>query len=82
MPSSAPVEARLRADNLPVLLLDTCILLDVVRATVRCLGTVYVRRATDLRGLLTSAPPGCALVVASMVPRYSIGQTTDESNER
>jgi hypothetical protein len=67
MPSIAAAEAQLRADNRPLLFLDTCILLDNIRATLRCLGTNYVRRAIELHGLLTSAPPKCALVVASMV---------------
>ncbi len=68
MPSIADAEAQLRADNRPVLFLDTCILLDIIRATYRCLGTGYVQRAVELRTLLTSDPPQCALVVASMVP--------------
>jgi hypothetical protein len=67
MPSIAAAEAPLRAADSPVLFLDTCVLIDVIRATLRCLGSNYVQRAIDLRGLLTAAPPGCALVVASMV---------------
>jgi hypothetical protein len=67
VPSIAAAEAQLRAADQPVLFLDTCILIDVVRATLRCLGASYVQRAIELRGLLASAPPGCALVVASMV---------------
>ncbi len=67
MPSIAATEAQLRADNRPVLFLDTCILLDVIRATYRCLGG-YVQRAAELHGLLTSAPPQGVLVVAAMVP--------------
>jgi hypothetical protein len=68
MPSIAAVEAQLRADDRPVLFLDTCILLDIIRATYRCLGTGYVQRAVELRTLITSDPPRCALIVASMVP--------------
>jgi hypothetical protein len=68
MPSIAAAEAQLRADNRPVLFLDTCILLDAIRATYRCLGSGYVQRAVELRTLLTSNPPQCALVVASIVP--------------
>src|SRR5438105_3070563 len=67
MPTIAAAEGHLRADNLPVLFLDTCILVDIIRATLRCLGTGYVQRATELHGLLTSVPPGCAVVVASMI---------------
>ncbi|MCI0464824.1 MAG: hypothetical protein L0Z62_48490, partial [Gemmataceae bacterium] len=68
MPSIAVVEAQFRLDNRPVLFLDTCVLLDVIRATLRCLGTHYVRSAVELRGLLTANPPACALAVASVVP--------------
>jgi hypothetical protein len=69
MPSIAATEAQLRADNRPVLFLDTCILLDIIRATYRCLGSGYVQKASELRTMLTSDPPLCALVVASMVPK-------------
>jgi hypothetical protein len=68
MPSIAASEARLRADNRPVLFLDTCVIVDIIRATLRCMGTNFVQSAVEFRGLLKSAPPGCALVVASMVP--------------
>jgi hypothetical protein len=68
MPSIAAAEAQLRADDRPILFLDTCILLDIIRATYRCLGSGYVQRAVELRTMLTSNPPQCALVVASMVP--------------
>lgn len=68
MPSIAAVEAQLRADDRPALFLDTCILLDIIRATYRCLGNDYVQRAIELRTLLTSDPPQCGLIVASMVP--------------
>ncbi len=68
MPSIAAVEAQLRADDRPVLFLDTCILLDIIRATYRCLGIGYIQKALELHTLLTSNPPHCALIVASMVP--------------
>ena len=68
MPSIAAAEAQLRAADRPVLFLDTCIIVDIIRATMRCMGTHFVQRAVELRGLLKSAPPGCALVVASVVP--------------
>jgi hypothetical protein len=60
MPSIAFAEAHLRAADRPVLFLDTCVLIDVIRATLRCLGTSYVQRAIELRGLLAAAPPSCA----------------------
>ena len=66
MPSITDAEARIRAENRPVLFLDTCILLDVVRATYRCLGGC-VERASELLGMLTADPPECSLVVASIV---------------
>jgi hypothetical protein len=68
MPSIAEAEAQLRADNRPVLFLDTCVIVDIIRATLRCMGTNFVQCAIELRRLLKSAPPGCALVVASVVP--------------
>lgn len=68
MPSIAAAESQLRADNRPILFLDTCILLDITRATYRYLGSGYVQKAVELRTLLASAPPQCALVAASMVP--------------
>ena len=68
MPSIAAAEAQLRADDRPVLLLDTCMLLDIIRATMRCLGPTFVQRARQLHSLLTSAPPACSLAVASVVP--------------
>ncbi len=68
MASIVAAEAQIQAAGLPVLFLDTCILLDIIRATHRCLGTGYVSRAVELRDLLTAVPPRCVLVVASMVP--------------
>src|SRR4051794_12664814 len=68
MPSIADAAAQLRADNRPVLFLDTCVIVDIIRATMRCIGTNFVQCAIELRRLLKSAPPGCALVVASVVP--------------
>jgi hypothetical protein len=68
MPSIVAAEAQLRADDRPVLFLDTCVIVDIIRATMRCMGTNFVQSAVVLRGLLKSTPPGCALVVASVVP--------------
>jgi len=47
MPTIAAAEVQLRADNRPVLFLDTCILLDIIRATLRFLGTHYVQSAIE-----------------------------------
>ncbi len=69
MPSIAAAEAQLRADNRPVLFLDTCVIVDIIRATLRCMGTHFVPSAVDSHGLLKSVSPGCALVIASMVEK-------------
>ena len=92
MPSIAAAEAQLRAADRPVLFLDTCIIVDIIRATMRCMGTHFVQRAVELRGLLQSTPPGCALVVASVVPtewgnhapktRDEVGATSRRSRNR
>jgi len=68
MPSITVAEAQLRLDDRPVLFLDTCVIVDIIRATMRCMGTNFVQSAIELRGLLKSTPRGCALVVASVVP--------------
>ena len=70
MPSLDDAVAQIRASGLPVLFIDTCCLLDVIRAP---------RRPTELRGcieaavelhdLATTSPSRCTLVVASLVPR-------------
>ena len=66
MPNIATATAQLLADGRPVLFLDTCSILDVIRATYRCLKDC-VQRASQLMGMATSVPPQCTLVVASMV---------------
>jgi hypothetical protein len=81
MPSIAQVEAQLRANGRPVLLLDTCILLDIIRATMGCLGVRLVDRATQLHAMLTSTPPSCSLVVASMVPTEWNNNASNIANE-
>lgn len=67
MPTIADVAAQLRLDGRPILFLDTCSLLDVIRATYRCLDGC-VQRAYELLGMASAIPPQCTLVVASMVP--------------
>lgn len=68
MPTIAAAQAQLHAVDRPVLFLDTCVIIDIIRATMRCKGTTFVRSAVELRTMLTSAPPSCALVIASVVP--------------
>src|SRR4051794_34419469 len=69
MPSIADTSAQLLAAGLPVLFVDTCSLVDVIRAPIRhdklrgC-----VESAAELLQLATSASPRCVLVVASFVP--------------
>ncbi len=67
MPSIASVAAQLHAEGGPALLPDTCILLDIIRATYRCLGGC-VQRASELLGMVTSVPPQCRLILPSLVP--------------
>ena len=67
MPTIAEAEAQIRADDRPVLFLDTCIYLDIIRATDRCLKG-FVRSGSELLGLLTAVTPRCTLVAASMIP--------------
>ncbi len=69
MPSLADTSAQLLAAALPVLFIDTCSLVDVIRAPIRhdkiqgC-----VESAAELLQRATSAPPQCVLVAASFVP--------------
>lgn len=67
MPTIAEAESQIRATDAPVLFLDTCIYLDVIRATDRCLNG-FVRSGRDLLDLLTADPPRCTLVATSMIP--------------
>jgi hypothetical protein len=61
------VNALLAADR-PVLVLDTCMLLDIIRSTHRCLSN-YTERGLELSRLASSTPPGCTIVVSSIVPQ-------------
>jgi PIN domain len=54
------------AVSTPVLLLDTCILLDVVRSTYRCLKNC-AERALELVRIASTAPPECVVVISSVV---------------
>jgi hypothetical protein len=66
MPIIAAVAEQLAADNLPILFLDTCILLDIIRAIMRR-SKNCVRFAAQLHGIATSAPPQCRVVVSYIV---------------
>jgi hypothetical protein len=68
MPTIAGAAAQVLAAGIPVLFLDTCSILDVIRAPARNL-THCVEAATELLGMATAAPPTCSLVVGSFVPK-------------
>lgn len=67
MPSMDDVCARILAVGAPVLFLDTCSILDVIRAPFRDLRGC-AEGASALLGLFTQSPPKCTLVVASLIP--------------
>ena len=66
MPTLADTVSELLTRDEPVLFLDTCILLDIVRATYRCLGTT-VADASEIRRALGTSPPSVSLVLASWI---------------
>lgn len=66
MPSIAEAVGSLVASDKPVLFLDTCVLLDIVRSTHRCLKD-YAVRASELLTLLSDSPPACTLILSSIV---------------
>lgn len=67
MPSLADAAARVVAAGVPTLFLDTCNVLDVVRAPVRFL-TGCVEAASELVAGATAAAPRFNLIVGSFVP--------------
>jgi len=67
MPNIDSILGRLTGSTIPVLFLDTCILLDIVRSTMRDLGK-YAEEATRLLGLATGSAPSCLIVISSVVP--------------
>lgn len=70
MPSIADTAARLVATGVPVLLLDTCSILDVIRAPERGRKLAgCVEAASELLAMATANPSGCNLVVGSFVPQ-------------
>lgn len=69
MTPSAAVADTILADPRPLLFLDTCVLLDAVRApSRRTLGSPAVRAARHLLSALGSSPPGCHLVASHILP--------------
>src|SRR5262249_31933475 len=67
MPTIADAAAQVLAAGVPVLFLDTCSILDVIRAPARGLANC-VEAATELLGMATGSPPSCSLVIGSFVP--------------
>ena len=67
MPSVADAVAVVLAADVPVLFLDTCSILDVIRAPARSL-IGCVEAATELYAMATAAPPRCILIAGSFVP--------------
>jgi hypothetical protein len=67
MPSLDEIVGQIVKADVPVLFLDTCILLDIIRSTHRC-SPDYADRASELLRLASISPPGCLVVVSSLVP--------------
>jgi hypothetical protein len=83
MPSIGAVAGQVRQSDYPILILDTCIFLDIIRSTHRGLKD-YAEHARHLLRLVTAAPPSCGLVVASIVPdewNRHAQKVTDEVND-
>ena len=67
MPSVDEVAGQITIAGVPALFLDTCILLDIIRSTLRCLSN-YAALASELLKLASASPPACLVVVSSIVP--------------
>jgi hypothetical protein len=69
MPAISDAVAQLTAAGTPVLFLDTCSILDVIRAPLpeRKLGGC-AEAALELLAMATETPPRCRVVVGSFVP--------------
>lgn len=66
MPSIAEVASQLIVDDLPAIFLDTCILLDVIRAIKRCEKSC-LESALRLLSAATAEPRGCNVIVSYVV---------------
>jgi len=81
MPRFDEVADQVAATDVPVLFVDTCILLDIIRSTNRCLCN-YADRASELLRLSSQSPPGCLIVASSIVRDEwiaNVQQVTDET---
>jgi hypothetical protein len=80
MPTIDEAAGQFMAAGIPVLLLDTCILLDIVRSTYRCLRN-YAERALELLRLASTTPPECIVVISSVVAREWVANAQDVTAE-
>jgi hypothetical protein len=82
MPSIADVVDHIQRAGIPALFLDTCVLLDVIRALLRPTQlSRCVEAAQELLQLSTSSPARCAIVIGSFVQREWLthaGSTADD----
>lgn len=81
MPSVAAVATQLAAANRPVIFLDTCILLDFVRAIKR-LNAQCVEKARELHNAVSVPPEQCSMVVSHLVHHewtINVPQVLDEA---
>jgi hypothetical protein len=69
MPSIADAVAQVQAAGLPVLFVDTCSLVDVIRTPLRPTELPgCIEAASELLDLVTAQPLRCILITASFVP--------------
>jgi hypothetical protein len=66
MPNIDEIAAQITAADVPVLFLDTCVLLDIIRSTDRC-DPNDARHASELLKLISKPIPQCLLVISSHV---------------
>jgi hypothetical protein len=81
MPSLDDVALQVASVSVPVLFLDTCVLLDIIRSTSRCLAGCAAT-ASALLGLASATPPACVLIVSSSVVyewNANVQKVTDEN---
>jgi PIN domain len=80
MASIDEVAVQISSAGVPVLFLDTCILLDIIRSTNRCLRD-HAARGSELLRLASATPPACLVVVSSIVPyewKANVQKVSDE----
>jgi hypothetical protein len=81
MPNIADAVAHIQAAGLPVLFVDTCILLDVIRAPLRPAQLPgCIEAARELSQLIATPRVQCILVVASFVPGEWLAHASAEAD--